>query len=272
MYVDADTLLHPYLQLALNGIFNSAHQLEHDVLVYTAHDHNQQKAVVEDLLDSRADGLIFISPRAQLPAAVTVAESGVPYAVLFEGSVGNSFTVDNDRGVNMALEHLLSLGHRRIAHLAGDLSLTDGQVRAEAYRKFMQERVPAVNEHVVLAGDFTRKSGFAAARWIAQSELRPTAVFCGNDDLAFGLMEALPTFGIRCPEDMSVVGLDCVFAIETSSPALTTVCQKPQLMAFEAVRALIQCIETGAEIVSRTFEPDFLVRSSTAPVPQEELR
>ncbi len=269
MYVDPDTPLHSYLQLALNGIFNAANELRHDVLVYTARDHNRPQAMTDDLLDSRADGVIFISPKPDAPALQYVWESGLPFAVLFEEFGPASFTVDNGHGVRLALDHLLQLGHRRISHITGDLCLSDGRMRHEAFVKYMERHdVPAADRHVI-AGDFTSRSGREAATEVLDLQPRPTAVFCGNDDTAFGLIDALRERSVQCPQQISVVGFDGVTPAGSSVPQLTTLGQPARRMAAEALRSLVQHIQDGTAIESRIYQPELIVRESTARVPIE---
>lgn len=271
MFVESDTLLHPYQHLGLNGIFNAANESRHDVLVYTAQNHNRLKAVADDLLDSRADGVIFISPRPESPAVRGVADGGLPYVVLFENCGGQSFTVDNREGVLQALEHLFSLGHSLIGHVSGDLALSDGRLRYEAFIEIMGERQGPVPESHIVRGDFTRESGFKAGYEFIKLSPRPTAVLCGNDDIAFGFMEALQSLGIRCPEEVSVVGFDGVTPPGMAMPSLTTIRQPAQHMAAEAVRALVHNIESGLEVENRVFSPELIVRKSTAPVAKEGI-
>jgi LacI family transcriptional regulator/LacI family repressor for deo operon, udp, cdd, tsx, nupC, and nupG len=268
MFVDTDTLLHPYMQLALNGIFNAANELSNDVLVFTARDRNHPHAVADDLLDSRADGVILISPRPDSPAIQRVSVSSLPYAVLFENCGGHSFTIDNRHAVFTALDHLYQYGHRRIATVTGDQNLSDGRSRLEAFRAFMEERrLPILNGYV-MAGNFTRVSGYAACSEFLQLTPRPTAICCGNDDIAFGLIDALHGAGVRCPEDVSIIGFDGVTSPMMCNPPLTTLRQPAQLMAAAAVQAVVNCIESGVEIESKVFQPELIVRGSTASVPQ----
>lgn len=267
MYVNQDTLLQPYLQLALNGIFNAAWEHRHDVLVYTACDHNTVLDSADDLLDSRADGVIFISPKANSPVIQSVSENGLPYAVLFENSCGNCFTIDNRVGVFTALNYLYELGHRRICHIMGDQSLSDGRLRRNAFIEYMDEHALLDPSDIVLGSEFTYESGMAAGEQFAKQPLRHTAVFCANDDVASGFMLAIKNAGIRCPDDVSIVGFDGVTPAGTAQPALTTIRQPAQAMAAEALRSVVLSIETGCDVQSQIFSPEIIVRASTGPAP-----
>jgi len=266
MYVDVDSLLHPYLQLSLNGIFNAANEIEQDVLVFTARDRHRVLASADNLLDGRVDGVIFVSPRPNSPALKVVCESGLPYSVLYEASNGNSFTVDNRAGVRRAIEHLVALGHRHIAHVTGDVALSDGLDRRDAFLEAVAEFDLHTAQDLLIGGNFTRLSGQNAGHAIAAMSPRPSAVLCGNDDIAAGLLQTLKEHRIRCPRDISVIGFDGVTAPEHLKPALTTIRQPAQEMAASALHAVVSSIESGVSVPSRVFQPDLVIRASTAPV------
>jgi len=267
--VDHDILLKPNVHLALNGVFNAAAELRQDVLVFTAHDRNLPGAVADDLLDSRADGVVFISPRPDSPALLRIIESDLPHAVIAEEGLSTSISVDNERGVLALLEHLRALGHRRIAHVTGDFALPDARLRLATYERFMREEGLAIPEGFIFEGKYRSESGVAAAYHFARLDPMPTAVFCANDVSACGLVEAFRLQGIRCPEDVSVVGFDDSSWAATCHPPLTTVRQPFHAMAVEALQAVVRRIESGEEVQGRVFHPQLITRKSTAP-PREE--
>lgn len=266
MFVDSDPLLQPFQLLALNGIFNSASSLSQDIIVFTARDHNQPHVSANDLMDCRADGLVFLAPRPWSEALRCIAASDVPYVVLFEDCGTASFTVDNTAGVAMALDHLVALGHRRIMHVTGDLALSDGRQRRDAFLSGMSERELSVPESYLFEGDFMSGSGYAAGRAFVSLSPRPTAVCCGNDGMASGFLEAIEELGLRCPTDVSLVCFDSVAPSSDNKALITAVQQPVQAMASEAVTALVRRIETGQPIPNKVFKPEFVIRGSTAPI------
>jgi DNA-binding LacI/PurR family transcriptional regulator len=263
--VDLDILLTPCVHLALNGVFNAAARLRQDVLIFTAHDRNLPDEVVEDMLDGRVDGVVFIVPRPDSPALHQISCSGLPFAIVgAQDERGASFLVDNERGSLMALEHLYDLGHRRIAHVVGNLGLYDGVVRRDAFRTFVASKALDMMPGDEIRGDYHRNSGADAGRTIAAMSDRPTAVFCANDDMAFGLIDSLQEAGLRVPRDISVVGFDDAPIASSFNPPLTTIRQPLQTMSGAALLSVVNQIEQGTSTPSRVFEPELVVRGSTA--------
>ncbi len=270
MFVNSDPFLQPFQLLALNGIFNSASSLSQDVMVFSARDHNHSHVSANDLMDCRADGLIFLAPRPWSQALRCIVESDVPYVVLFEDCGTASFIVDNVAGVSMALDHLVAMGHRRIMHVTGDILVSDGRQRRDAFLKGMATRGLPVPGPYLVEGDFLTESGYAAGLAFLYLSPRPTAVCCGNEEMAIGFVEALHHHQVCCPDDVNVVCLDSVALSRDVTPPLTAVRQPVQAMAGEAVRALVRRIESGQPIENRVFKPDFVIRGSTAQLPMEE--
>jgi DNA-binding LacI/PurR family transcriptional regulator len=224
-------------------------------------------------LDSRVDGVVFIAPRPDSPALRRISSSNLPYAIVAANDHnGPSYAIDNAQGTKLALEHLYALGHRRIAHIAGNLALTDAHIRLETYRTFMAERGLEVGEHLVFMGDYCRSSGFRAGYEMRDPAKRPTAVFCANDDMAFGLMDAFHVVGIRVPEDVSVVGFDDVSVASSYRPPLTTVRQPIEEMSSAALHAVVEQAETGREATGALFYPELVVRGSTAILSEESIQ
>ncbi len=271
--VDLDILLTPCVHLALNGVFNAAAKLRQDVLIFTAHDRNLPDEVVEDMLDGRVDGVVFIAPRPDSPALRQISVSGLPYSIVAaDDRQGASYIVDNERGTQMALEHLYELGHRRIAHVIGNLALSDAVVRMNAYREFMRSKGLPVPETFEQTGDYHRGSGFEAGLRFAAMTDAPTGVFCANDDMAFGVIDALGSKGIDVPGKVSVVGFDDAPLAPNFHPSLTTVRQPLQTMSSEALLAVVQQIETGAVAPGRVFDPELIIRGSTASPSENKIQ
>ncbi|HWD37996.1 MAG TPA: LacI family DNA-binding transcriptional regulator [Fimbriimonas sp.] len=266
--VEIDILMTPCVHMSLNGIVNAAERLRQDVLLFTAHDRNLPSEVVADILDGRVDGVVFIAPRPDSPALRNICQSALPYSIIAaDDQHGPCYTVDNESGVRLALEHLYEMGHRRIAHVTGNMAQADAALRLSAYQQFMTEKGLPVEACSVFKGDYWRGSGFQAGLAFADLDRRPTAVFCANDEMAFGLIEAFQAKGIRTPEDVSVVGFDDAPAGNYFSPPLTTVRQPLQAMASEALEAVVQQIETGEAAPGKIYKPELVTRGSSAIIP-----
>jgi len=272
--VEANILLTPCIHLALNGIFNAAAKLGQDVLVFTAHDRNLPNEVAEDLLDSRVDGVVFIAPRTDSSALRVIADSGLPYAVVAAVEKGGpGFVTDNRGGSLAALDHLYGLGHRRIAHVYGSLFMEDANTRLETYRTFMRDKgleIPAAFE---LEGNYHREGGYdAGLRFARMGEACPTAIYCANDDIAFGVIDALKSEGVAVPDRVSVVGFDDAPIASSFHPPLTTIRQPLELMSARAMSSVVAQVETGVLVEGSLFPPELVIRGSTAPSYKEIIQ
>lgn len=225
------------------------------------------RVAVDELLGLRCEAVILIGLAVESPAHLASVAEQVPVVEIGQrtGTAGiDSVRTDDDAGARLATEHLIGLGHRRIAHVDGG-SLPGGPARRAAYRRVMREH--GLGAHVeVLPGDYTEESGARAARELLSRRDRPTAVFTGNDLCANGLMEVLSRNGVRTPEEVSVVGYDDTRTAALSYVDLTTVHQDAAAMAEIAVRVCSERLDeqrsTGQDVV---LTPALTVRGSTAP-------
>ena len=149
--------------------------------------------------------------------------------------------VDNVGGAQMAVEHLIRLGHRRIATVTGPLNMVASQDRLSGYRQALEaHRVPLVEE-LIVEGDFTEGSGFSAIQQLLS--LSPTAIFAASDIMAFGVLKGLREVGLRVPQDIALVGFDDVSATLVIEPSLTTIRQPIERLGSRAVEALLSVLE-----------------------------
>src|SRR6516165_5951365 len=196
------------------------------LLMEPLHDSGSPDAYLDLAKSKRIDGLIIINPRKGDRALRKIIESKFP--ILVFGSSGhpheNSIGTEDMEASCRATAHLLSLGHRRIAHISyAPLAYVPARRRFEGYRKAMRAANVSLNEELFAEGDFTCESGYLAARKILASNAKPTAVFAGNDTIAFGAMAAAREAGLAIPEEFAVVGYDDIPAAAFACPPLTTV-------------------------------------------------
>jgi LacI family transcriptional regulator len=165
-----------------------------------------------------------------------------------------------------ATEHLLSLGHRRIAAIGGPREMLCTQARIDGYRAALERAGVEFDRRLVLYGDFRHEGGFRASRDLLAMADRPTAIFAGSDQQAMGAYEAARQAGLQIPRDLSVVGFDDLPLCQWLSPPLTTVRQPLEEMGRLAARTLFQQLD-GEPLVSPRIElaTDLRVRLSTAP-------
>jgi LacI family transcriptional regulator len=175
-------------------------------------------------------------------------------------------TIDSDnlRGGQLATEHLLELGHRRIAMLTGRPDLQSAQLREQGYRQALAAAGVRAEEELILLGDYDPEISVQRARQLLTAPEPPTAVFAANDMSAIATIEAATGLGWRVPGDLSVVGFDNIPESALCSPPLTTVNQPIRQMGEQAIQLLLQLLRGQAsETIHITLPTNLVVRQTT---------
>lgn len=221
---------------------------------------------VQRLNHQSVDGLVIIRAETASPDDL-VLPVGVPVVVSDSRFAGRHPGVATDQasGTRQAVEHLLTLGHRTVHHLAGPEGSSPARLRADTWRDTLRGAGREVPQHVV--GDWSAQSGYELGKTLA-TDPAVTAVFCANDQMALGLVRALFEAGRSVPGDISVVGFDDIPESEFFWPPLTTVAQDFHLIGEKLVDVLFRQIRGDDIPSSRTLIPvNLVVRASTAPPP-----
>ncbi len=171
--------------------------------------------------------------------------------------------VDNRQGAFQAVSHLLSLGHRRIGIIAGNLKMTTATERLQGYRDALLAANVPVDPNLIKAGNFEFDSGYQMTLKFIDEPQRPTALFVSNERMMLGALNALNERGMRIPDDMAIIGFDDMeYAAQLRSP-LTTIAQPTYEVGKEAVRLLLRRIaEPDAPTVNVTLPTELIVRKS----------
>jgi LacI family transcriptional regulator len=179
--------------------------------------------------------------------------------------------VDDERGSEIAVEHLIELGHRRIGHIAGDQATDTGRRRLKAFRATMKENGLPVPARWIQTGGFIPQSGYEATikllqQCTARDEPLPTALYVANLASCLGVLMALRESGIRVPQDMSVVAMDDHAVAAGVDPGITTVAMPHERMGSEAVHMLMD-VRADRKVKSKVIRGDehLVVRGSTSP-------
>jgi len=173
--------------------------------------------------------------------------------------------VDNVTGAKSMMEHLIQLGHKRIATIAGPQSNVAGRDRLKGYRLALTQAGLAEDEALVAEGDYTEESGYCAAQRLLPAE--PTAIFAASDMMAVGAIKALTQAGRRVPEDISVGGYDDAPVATLVNPPLTTVQQLVVDLGRSAAEKLIGLVENhSTNTQTQLLSTRLVVRQSTRPV------
>jgi LacI family transcriptional regulator len=215
------------------------------------------------------DGVLLVTSRLTSVQVGQLRGAGIPLVVVDPANTPPadipSVGATNWAGGFAATEHLLGLGHRRIAAISGPVDYLCSLARVDGYRSALERAGVSFDPALVRHGDFYHEGGFARARELLADDRPPTAIFAGSDQQAFGVYEAARQRGLRIPEDLSVVGFDDLPVARWASPPLTTVRQPLAEMGSAAAQMLGDLIE-GVPLRANRVElsTELIVRESTA--------
>jgi len=264
-------LMNPLFAAVVRGIEDGLREAGYTPLIAnTDNDAERERVAYEAMSARQVDGFIAATARRDHWLLADRGESG-PKLVLVNRRVDSdaipAVTGDDHEGVRLAVQHLAELGHRRIAHLAGSQTLYTGWSRHQGFCDGMRASGLEVDEGLIVFSDaFTEREGARCCGQLLERRRDFTAIVAGNDLLALGCYDALEARGLRCPEDVSVVGYNDMPFVDRFRPPLTTV-RVPhyELGATAAELMLEQLRERGARPRQLLLAPKLVVRSSTAP-------
>ncbi|WP_206955731.1 LacI family DNA-binding transcriptional regulator [Trinickia acidisoli] len=226
---------------------------------------DEERARIEDLIARRVDGIIALHGQLdescleefsrQTP--MVVLGRSFPYYPALSG-----FPLDNVRGAFDATSHLIAQGHRKIAFIAGPTDHADALERMVGYRMALDEAGIGFDAVRIEQGDFLEPGGVSAMERLFERRVAFTAVFCANDQTAYGARLVLYRRGLRVPEDVSIVGFDDVPTSQYTTPPLTTVRQPIYEIGRQAAEMIVQLIRKEPVTV-RTIPLSLIVRETT---------
>jgi LacI family transcriptional regulator len=239
-------------------------------IVNTDNDEAREAAAVESLRDRNVDGFIFATATLEHPIGKQLAAEDAPVILTNRRTAHGdipSVTPDDATGVALAMRHLVELGHRRIAHLAGPQTLSTGLNRLRAYQNALADHgLASAPELVVICDAFTEDAGAKALNELLDAGVTFTAVLAGNDLQAVGCYDALEQHGLSCPADVSVVGFNDTQFMDKLRPPLTTVHVPHYEIGAEAARLLLEELRSPGRHPRSVLLPlSLVVRQSTAP-------
>jgi DNA-binding LacI/PurR family transcriptional regulator len=215
--------------------------------------------------DKRVDGFLITDLLSDDHRIRLIEHLGMHAVTLGEPNIDSTFPVvsrDYDQGIAALAEHLISLGHVRIAHVSGDERMLHGRLRKEQFERSME----AAGLHpVVVSTDFSPEQGAAATAALLDSAEPPTAIIYGNDPMAIAGMSVAHQRGLRLPDDLSVTGLDGSQIGTYVYPSLTTLKNDPTEWGLASATALLRLIEEGDARNVALPPAELVVRASTAP-------
>ncbi len=244
------------------------------LVVNTDNDPKKEMQLFDALINRRCDGFILATAFRNDPVVEEIVKRKIPAVLvnrLTETQLLPAVVGDEAAEVFEAIEHLIKLGHRRIAHIAGPQNLSTGYLRQKAFKKVIADKGLSEKDcpSVVSTGYNERAGTEAVAKLLAQPGPRPTAILAANDQLAIGIIDGLKAAELNCPRDISVIGFNDIPMMHRVNPALTTFALPKHRMGVEAAEILRAWIEGGTPPAPNvTYLPcPMVIRESTGPAP-----
>ncbi len=246
----ADDLLSPFTPSIIQGIQDYLKPFDYlGLIVNTDMDVALEQEAIGTLLGRAVEGIIFVESKHRSPTQ-ELERSQKPYMFvhrLFAAPVHNSVVPDDFGGATLAIEHLLTLGHQRIAHISGPLGWHSARQRVEGYKATLARHNLPIDPDWIVEGDWEFEGGAAALRTLLAQGAIPSAIFVGNDAMAVGAIDALRQAGLQTPADVAIVGYDNRDFCRLLRPQLTTVSLPTYSMGQQAAHLLFQAIQMSEQ-------------------------
>ncbi len=266
-------LVNPIFPPIIRGIETVLDQAGYTAII--ANSDNQperERLILEKMKARQVDGLILATAHrddALVARHLAAGDALVLINRTIEGMPVSAVVNEDRRGMQLAVEHVVGLGHTSIAHLAGPQALSTGLRRLQGFREAMRAAgLKADPRLIATCTAFAEEEGLRATRGLLEGATRFTALVAANDRLALGAYDALAERGLRCPEDVSVTGFNDMPLVDKVRPPLTTVRIPLYEMGAEAARMLLEQL-ARPDVVPRSVKlpPTLIVRGSTARPP-----
>lgn len=264
-------ITNPFFPAVVRGAEDVTYRHQyHLVLCNTDNEANKERSYFQGLDRFLPAGLIVIPSENVDLARLTSRPVVCVDRKISANWAGDTITVDNERGGLMATRHLLELGHRRIGIITGPLLFGSSNERLAGYQRAMRKAGIDARSEWIQQCQFTREAGRAATLRLLGMLPRPTAIFAASDQIALGVLSALKERGLRCPENLSLVGFDGLEITEFTLPALTTVYQPGYQLGAMAATVLIDRIHNPKRKAQQvTLEVELRIRDSSARISPE---
>jgi len=255
----------PFYDKLIKGIQEVVNQKGYGLIIFC--DSGQKPGTSCSFLrERRIDGAIIISPNISNEQVRDLALEGFPIVVLDRKLAADnlySVVVDNEKGANEAVQHLIDLGNRKIGFISGPDDSYDNKERLKGYINTLRNNSLEINYEYVLNGKFTEESGYELIiKFLKENKELPTAFFSSNDEMAIGAIRALQEGKIRVPEDVAIVGFDDILISSYIQPKLTTVRRPMYELGSFSAHMLMNILSGKSNRSSMVFSTDLIIRES----------
>lgn len=228
---------------------------------------SEVKAALNDLHGQMIDGIIMIAPIASdFMYEIKDLVGDIPFIQIDTKPQPGipSVAIEQVYGSKLAVEHLIGLGHRKIAAISGPMNWHDAIMRHQSWVKTMEQH--SLSPHMSVEGNWSAQSGYQGVKTLLKAGAKFTGLVVANDQMALGAIFALTEQGLRVPQDVSVVGFDGIPESAYFAPPLTTIYQNFDALGEQSVEYLVSLMKNPeTPIHQRVLYPELIVRKSTAP-------
>jgi len=264
---------HPFFAQLAGRLEDLAHMEGYGLLICNSHDDAvRQESALSLMHERRVDGVLLCAANGSRSESVRRALGNTPFVLLhrnLRGAHAPQIQMDNMQMGRIAVECLIRLGHRQIAHLSGPLTLAHARARLAGVRAGLTEAGIRLRPEFVLEGNYSFESGEERARVLLNRKYSPTAFIAESDTIAIGVLRACDNLKLNVPGDVSVIGLDDFPFAQYVTPPLTNVAQPAESFAQEGLHILRSLIEgTNDANVTKLLQPYLVERASTAAPPK----
>ncbi|MBT3134356.1 LacI family transcriptional regulator [Alteromonas sp. ALT199] len=262
------TVANVFFARVISGMQEAAAELGYSILLANTLGNSEIESHYAKMVStSQADGLIQLRAHNPFDASMVNDNGLLPMVNACEVIDDGQYPVvslDNRAAAKAMTEHLISLGHSRIAMIKGPNSSPLTQDRLAGYQDALTQAGISFEENLLFPGDFTLQAGYNAGETIACLKDRPTAVFCENDETAIGAMQAFKQANLHVPNDISMAGFDDIAFSAFVDPPLTTIAQPAEEFGRTAVTLLVDLLNGKIRKAPKVIMPfELIVREST---------
>lgn len=257
----------PFYSEIVKGIEDVANRNGYSIMLCnTDSDIKREKKYVKMLKTRLADGAILMASEMSCEELTELSKelSIVQCCEYKEGVPLPHVSIENEKAAYKATNHLISLGHRKIAFIGADNQFLSSNLRETGYKRALSDAGIEIKPAYICYGNYSYKSGFRNMKRLLDLPDRPTAVFCVSDVMAIGAIRSAMEENLKVPDDLAVCGFDNIHFSWMFNPSITTISQPMYDLGCTAMEALINIIEgKSSEIVNYFLEYELIVRSST---------
>lgn len=265
-------ITNPFFPQIVRGAEDAAMKNGYLLVTFNTDDHTErEKEVLSVLRSRRTDGILLVTARDTIDVSHVTGtiEAGIP--VLCLDRIPNklktdSVTVDNVKGSQVCVRHLISMGHRRIAIITGAMRLRTAIDRLKGYKMALKEANVKIDPELIKEGDFRVEGGYQGAKELLLQRDRPSALFVCNGMMTLGVLRALEEIGLQCPGDIAVATFDDLAIADVFRPHLTAVAQPAYAIGCRGAEILIDRLEgriASNKVLRIQLDPELKIREST---------